>query len=190
MPTWENVEVSALMRLNTNSNSAYSASGLIARANDVTSPSATEASFYMYRLVRDERGNSATAQLYRKNENGGFSLLDSIGLGSLGAVPESENIFMKLITSTVGSDVHLMGMASLDQDFDNPFGMIDFTDVSANALLGPGSAGFRVFGTGPVNFDNFTVNVFHPAVPEPATLSLLALAGAGLLRRRRGRASH
>ena len=175
-PEWENVEVSALMRLNTFDTGSNNQSGIFARANDVTSPSNSESSYYLYRLNRQESSSISQAQLLRKSAGGSFDWLEILGLPSLDSVPESEDIFLKLNVETLpgGSAVRVEGMASLFEDFSNPFGIIDFLDTSAERLLGPGSAGFRVYGVGPVNFDNFTVRT----VPEPGAIALAVLRGA------------
>ena len=82
--------------------------------------------------------------------------------------------------------VYLRGIMSLDPYFDDIFGRIDYTDVSANRLLGPGSAGFRLVGGAVANFDDFTVKSFH--VPEPTTIAVLGLGALGTVLRRRRRA--
>ena len=185
---WENVEASALMRLNTNiSDGGYIATGLILRETGVTNATSTGAAYH-YRLARSETGtDDFRAQLYRTN-GGAFSLLDWVSLTNAD-VPESQNIFLKASTVTEAGGVRIVGLASLSPDFTDPFGWINFLDTSANRILGPGSVGFRVYGAGgitngAVNYDNFTVR----AIPEPAALlvwSLLAGLGIGLGWRRR-----
>lgn len=180
---WENVEVSALMRLNTLAdNSSTLATGLVLRETGVASnATAAAGDFYLYRLQRTENGNAFAAQLLRKNGVAGFTFLDSVVLGDL-QIPESVNIFMKFSAVTEGTSVRLIGMASLDEDFATSYGVIDYLDNSVDAILGGGSAGFRHFGVGVSNYDNFTVTI----IPTPTALAGVAL-GAFVLTARRGR---
>lgn len=183
-PAWKNVEATSVMRLNTNgNNSSQIATGLVLRETGVASNVSGEAGdFYLYRLVRNESGNSFAAQLLRKNGTSGFSFLDSVALGDL-QIPESVNIFMKFSAVTEGSTVRLVGMASLDQDFAASYGLIDFVDNSPDAILGGGSAGFRHFGIGTSNYDNFTVRI----IPSPSAVAVGAFGALALGARRRRR---
>jgi hypothetical protein len=93
------------------------------------------------------------------------------------------------VTGTqVGGNI-LTATFSLDGIFDGPGGASDFqtatfvnwTNLSSVTLLGTGST------TNPLNYfavDNIVVDT--TAVPEPATLTLLGLGSACLIRRRRG----
>ena len=181
---WLNVGVTSMMRINTNAtNSAQLASGLVLRETDVASNVSNQpGEFYHYRLVRIENANQFRAELLRKDGTAGFQFLSTVNLTDL-LVPESVNIFLNFSAVNEGTGVRLIGLASLNQDFSNPFGVINFLDTSANAITTAGSAGFRHFGIGSANFDNFTVTDL--SIPEPASLTLLGLAGLTLMRRRR-----
>lgn len=182
---WANVQATAVMRLNTNgANNGQLSAGLILRETGTTGANNGTGNFYHYRLVHGEDTNTYAAQLYRVN-NGAFTLLDSVTL-SAADVPESANIFLSFMAVNSGGNVHLVGMASLDQMFASVIGQIDFTDAGASRILGPGAAGFRVFGgggisDGVVNFDNFTV----VSIPTPLALpGALALGAIAAMRRR------
>lgn len=178
---WRDVEVTTLMRLQTSNNGGTLGAGLVLRETGATT--ANDGDYYNYRLVRDEGAGSYSAELWRAN-SGSFALLDSVALTSA-QVPESANIFLKF--TSFGP--LLTGMASLNADFSSPFGLVSALDSGAGAILTPGSVGYRVYGgagitSGIVNFDNLTVT---EVIPEPASLTLLAFGGVGLLARRRRR---
>ncbi|MBI1369723.1 MAG: hypothetical protein GC162_13840 [Planctomycetes bacterium] len=182
---WANVQATTLMRLNTNgTNNGQLAAGLVVRETGTTGANNGSGNYYHYRLVHDEANNVYLAQLYRVN-SGVFSLLQSVTL-SASDVPESVDTFLSLQAINEGGNVHLVGMASFMQDFAGSFGVIDIVDSSANRILGPGSAGFRVFSSGAltngtVNFDNFTII----SVPVPLALPAgLAMMGLTIMRRR------
>ena len=183
---WLNVGATALMRMNTNgTGNGTAAGGLILRETDVASNSSTLAGeFYHYRLQRIETTNQFQANLLRKDGVAGFVTLGSAVTLSDLLIPESTNIFLNFSAVNEGAGVRLIGFASLNQDFSNPFGLINFLDTSANAIRTAGSAGFRYFGVGTANFDNFTVTDLSIPEPATATLGLLALGGLMLRRRR------
>ncbi len=172
---WADVEIRGLMRMA--SNGPGLSGGLLSRVTGVDDPGAgantTTGDFYMYRL---QRAGTDRAQLYRRND-GAFTLLDEVNLGF--DIPSSENVFLKMLTGNLGDTVHLRGLASLDPDFNDIFGEIYFTDTSEDRILGPGSAGFRAYGDGTINFDNFSVRTTF--IPEPGSLTLLGLAAIWLL---------
>jgi len=171
---WENVEVSAITRLHA---SARQMPGLIVRETGLSGASGS-GDLYMYRLNQSNN----LAELYRSN-NGAFQRLAyEAVLGS--QIPDHTDIFLKMFVETMDEGgVLLRGLASLDPSFSEIFGRIDYLDTDPNRILGPGSAGFRLYGGSVGNFDNFTVETFQ--IPEPATLALLGLGALGLLRRRR-----
>ena len=172
---WADVEIRALMRMGADGPGL--AGGLLSRVTGVEDPGAgantTTGDYYMYRL---QRSGTDRAELYRRND-GGFTLLDEVDLGF--EIPSSEDIFLKMLTGNLGDTVHLRGLASFDPDFSDIFGEIYFADTSEDRILGPGSAGFRVYGGGTINFDNFSVRTTF--IPEPGTAVLLALAATWLL---------
>lgn len=172
-PQWAYLRVNALMRLNTTSQED---GGLIFRARGVDSATTGDGDYYMYRLSRDETGGQYVAQLYRHNDGVGFTQLGSMNIGAAG-VPESVNIFLQVDSFPEPAGVVIRAMASLSPDFSNPYGIFNYLDSSPSALFAPGTAGFRVNGSGAINFDNFTIM----AIPEPASLVLLALGGLGVL---------
>ena len=181
---WLNVGATTLMRVNSGgTGSAALGGGLVLRETGVDSNSSTNAGeFYHYRLLRNESGNVFQANLLRKDGAAGFATLSTINLSDL-LIPESVNIFLNFSAVNEGANVRLVGFASLSPDFSNPFGMINFLDTSANAIRTAGSAGFRYFGVGTANFDNFTVTDL--SIPEPTTAALGTFAIAGLMLRRR-----
>lgn len=166
---WADVEVRALMRMG--SNGPGLAGGIIARATGITGPGTGD--FYMYRL---QRAGTDRAELYRRN-SGTFTLLGDVDLGF--DVASSTPVFLRLLTMDVGDEVMLWGQASYRPDFGDVFGDLRFMDDTAARLLGPGSAGFRAYGSGTINFDNFTVTT--AAIPEPASILLMGLGAVGLL---------
>ena len=176
LPVWEDVEASAVMRLNSAANQG---AGLILRETGLSAASGT-GDFYMFRL---NQANDA-AELYR-TLGGSFTRIAFEQLG-LDAIPDHHDILIKFAADTLEGGVYLHGYAF---DLDNGVLLTDFGyfDDSANAIYGPGSAGFRLYGGSNANFDSFTVTAFQVAdvIPEPATLSLLAIGALGLIRRRR-----
>jgi len=181
---WKDVEVSTLMRLQTNNDGGQIDSGLVLRETGLAGTSGS-GDFYHYRLSRNEGSNSFQAQLYRVI-NGGFSLVASTALTN-GDIPESTDLYLKASVVDEGGGVRILGMASLNADFSGAYGMIDYLDTSASAITGPGSVGYRVRGgtgvtSGVVNFDNFTVTTM---IPEPASLMLAGLGSLMLLGLRR-----
>jgi hypothetical protein len=169
---WTNTQTSAMMRLNTMS-ATQEDGGLIFRARGVDSATTGDGDYYLYRLFREEAGTGQyLAQLFRHDDGAGFTQLGSINL-SAANVPESTNIYLRAEATDVPGGVYVLAMSSLNADFSNPYGLFSYLDNSPKALFGPGSAGFRVNGSGAINFDNFTVM----AIPEPAGLLLLGLGG-------------
>ena len=152
-PEWADVEVRTLMRMG--GNGLGLAGGVIARATGVEDPgggsNTSTGDMYMYRL---QRSGTDRAELYRRND-GGFTLLSSANLGF--DVPSSTPLYLRLMVSDALGGVHLAGQASLYQDFREIFGEIEFLDANDGRITGPGSAGFRAWGGGTINFDNFTV---------------------------------
>lgn len=178
-PSWENVEATALVRLQT---SAAIRGGLMLRAQDVTTIGSgyTDGDFYYMQLVRNEGANAAALRLYRVVD-GGLSSPLANDLSGLSLVPESTDIFLKFTAITRDDGVHLSGLASLNADFSDPLSMLSYIDSSSSQILGPGTAGFHMLDSGTINFDNFTIT----AVPEPAALGLLFVACVGVLPMRR-----
>lgn len=174
---WENVMVSALMR--TGLSDSGVSSGLVLRANNITGATGS-GDYYMFRL---NKANSQ-AELYRAN--GGSLVL--LGSAPASSIPASTNIFIQATAYTIEGGVWLSGVASLNSDFSSPIATLGLVDTSALRLLGPGSAGFRVFSTPDgwaANFDNFTVQV--ATIPEPSTLVMAGLGMALLAGWRGGR---
>ncbi|MBI1367664.1 MAG: hypothetical protein GC162_03320 [Planctomycetes bacterium] len=169
---WTNVMVTSVVRFSNNEIAA----GLIARETG-TSTSAN-GSWYTFRIDRD----SGKAEVGRQTGAGGFGLLDSTTIG-LGAIPFDTDIYLKFVTQNLGGNVQLVAVASLNADFSNAFYTKTILDTDVNRILGPGSAGMRVFtrdDVGTVTFDNFTVI----AVPTPGTCAMLGVGLVTLLRRR------
>lgn len=176
-PQWENVNVSALMRWNTGfSNSGRLEAGITARETGVTT--AFDGDYYFFALIRNEDANASAARIFRV-ENGVETLIADQFFAGLSTFAESVNLFLNLEVITTDTGVELTAIASLNQDLSAPLVTLSFTDSLANAILGSGSAGFRVEGAGTVNgtvnYDNFTVmNIPSPAA-LPAGLALMAL---------------
>jgi len=175
LPEWEDVAVSATMRLHS---AVPQYSGLILRETGVAGATGS-GEYYMYRISQP----NSRAELWRVTNGSTFSLLDTAAL-TAAQMPNHTDIFLQMFADTLdGGAVYLRGVLSLDPDFDEIFGVIDYMDFSPDRILGPGSVGFRIVGNSYGNFDNFTVETFQ--IPEPATLALLGLGAIGLLRRRR-----
>ncbi|QNN23093.1 PEP-CTERM sorting domain-containing protein [Planctomycetales bacterium ZRK34] len=166
---WADVAVTTVMNT-----TADMVGGLVLRETSVSDSG--DGSWYTFRLDT----SNDLIQIGRQNPS--FAVLDEFDLGE--SIPLNVDIYLLFSAINVDGDVLLHGIASLNADFSNPFADMTYLDTNSAKILGPGSAGMRVFSRsieGTVTFDNFTVT----AIPEPSTFGLLALAGAAMIRRRR-----
>jgi hypothetical protein len=59
----------------------------------------------------------------------------------LGGTIDNNPLYLKMIVETVGADVQLKGLISLNSDFSDPFGVLEYLDMDGERILVPGMVG-------------------------------------------------
>ena len=156
-PEWEDVTVSATMRIGHDISQLYS--GLAVRAQNYDAETGS-GDLYLFHMTGPDGDESAAAELYRVRGGQGTEVL--LGSVDVSATLASREIYLKVdaVTNDDGN-VELSCIASLAGDYSDPIAEISFLDDSADKITGPGSAGFIVQNWSEsqfaANFDDFSV---------------------------------
>ena len=156
-PEWEDVTVSATMRIGYDISQLYS--GLTVRAQNYDAETGS-GDLYLFHLTGPDGDDPAAAELYRVRGGQGTEVL--LGSVDVSAALTSREIYLKVdaVTNDDGN-VELSCIASLAGDYSDPIAEISFLDDSVDKITGSGTAGFIVQNWSEsqfaANFDDFAV---------------------------------